>query len=117
KNQIVVVDDGSTDETPLILGAWQGYRHIEILRHPQNRGKGAAIRTGLEKARGRFTIIQDADLEYDPQDYSRLLESLLSGKADVAYGSRYLRNNSVSHPPWSLFRLGVVCLNLCVRFW
>src|SRR5260370_2297737 len=117
QKQMIVVDDGSTDQTQLILEQWHGHPGMEILRHPHNRGKGAAIRTGLEHARGRFTIIQDADLEYDPQEYPRLLEPLLTGKADVVYGSRYLRKNSSFHPPWSLFRLGVVFLNLCVRFW
>jgi dolichol-phosphate mannosyltransferase len=117
QKQIIVMDDGSTDQTPLILERWQAHQQVEILRHPHNRGKGAAIRTALAKARARFTIIQDADLEYDPQDYSRLLEPLLTGRADVVYGSRYVRKDSSCHPPWSLFRLGVVLLNLCVRFW
>jgi glycosyltransferase involved in cell wall biosynthesis len=117
QKHIIVVDDGSSDQTSRILEAWQGHPQVQLVRHSQNRGKGAAIRTGLENARGRFTIIQDADLEYDPQDYSRLLEPLLTGKADVVYGSRYLRKNASFHPPWSLFRLGVVFLNLCVRIW
>ncbi|MGA2254545.1 MAG: glycosyltransferase family 2 protein [Thermoguttaceae bacterium] len=67
---------------------------IEILGHASNQGKGAAIRTGLKRARGRFTIIQDADLEYDPADYALLVEPLLAGAADVVYGSRYMKRAS-----------------------
>lgn len=88
--EIMVVDDGSADRTAEVLKQWQGHRQVVILRHSGNRGKGAAIRTGLEHARGRLTLIQDADLEYDPADYPRLLEPLLSGQADVVYGSRRL---------------------------
>jgi glycosyltransferase involved in cell wall biosynthesis len=86
--QIVVVDDGSTDGTGQKLELWSDC--VTVLRHLRNLGKGAAIRTGLERARGVYTIIQDADLEYDPGEYERLLEPLLAGEADVVYGSRYL---------------------------
>ncbi len=89
EKQIIVVDDASTDATPDILTAWKD--RCTLLRHPQNRGKGAAIRTGLAAATGRYTIVQDADLEYDPGDYPQLIEPLLACKADVVYGSRYLR--------------------------
>jgi len=88
--EIIVVDDGSTDRTAEVLEKWEGHPQVVLLQHTANRGKGAAIRTGLEHARGRFTLIQDADLEYDPADYARLLEPLLSGKADAVYGSRRL---------------------------
>ncbi len=84
--QIIVVDDASTDATADILAGWD----CQVIRHPANRGKGAAIRTGLAHAVGEFTIVQDADLEYDPRDYPKLIEPLLLG-ADVVYGSRYLR--------------------------
>src|SRR5437764_5706663 len=65
-------------------------KFIRLLRHSHNRGKGAAIRTAVEHARGDFTLIQDADLEYDPAEYGRLLKPLLEGRADVVFGSRFL---------------------------
>jgi hypothetical protein len=92
EKQIIVVDDASTDATGEILAGWEG--RCELLRHPHNRGKGAAIRTGLAAALGLYTIVQDADLEYDPRDYPKLIEPLLAGEADVVYGSRYLRVGS-----------------------
>jgi glycosyltransferase involved in cell wall biosynthesis len=113
--QIVVVDDGSRDGTSDVLARWEDHPGVEILRHNHNRGKGMAIRTGLEQARGRFTIIQDADLEYDPQDYPRLLDPLLRGDAQVVYGSRYLGPQTHSSKGRRLFRSGVSLLNLCVR--
>lgn len=113
--EVVVVDDGSSDGTVEILEAWEGHPHVGLLQHSKNRGKGAAIRTGLEHARGRFVIIQDGDLEYDPQDYPLLIEPLLSGEARVVYGSRYLRRAEGPRQPWRLFRLGVSVLNVCVR--
>jgi dolichol-phosphate mannosyltransferase len=114
--QLVVIDDGSQDGTADELRRWAGRPDVEIMRHAVNRGKGAAIRTGLELARGRFTIIQDADLEYDPREYDRLLEPLLDGDAEVVYGSRYLdpRKEALEGNP--LFRSGVSFLNLCVRW-
>lgn len=73
------------------------------------------MRTGPEQVQGRFTIIQDSDLEYDPQHYPRLIEPLLSGEAQVVYGSRYLRPKAGSRQRWNLFRCGVAMLNLCAR--
>jgi dolichol-phosphate mannosyltransferase len=112
--QVILVDDGSTDGTSELLQQWADHPDVVLLRHSHNRGKGAAIRTGLAHARGRFTLVQDADLEYDPRDYPRLLEPLLHGRADIVYGSRYLRPSSGSRACGRLFRYGVALLNLAV---
>jgi glycosyltransferase involved in cell wall biosynthesis len=111
--EILVVDDGSTDATPAILTKWAGVPGVAVFQHSQNRGKGAAIHTGLAHARGKFTIIQDADMEYDPRDIPHVLAPLLHGEADVAYGSRYAAPDKSL--PWSKFRIAVVLLNTLVR--
>jgi dolichol-phosphate mannosyltransferase len=86
--EIVIVDDGSTDGTREKLLALPAADHVTLLFHEKNCGKGAAIRTGLGYARGEYILIQDSDLEYDPQDYSALLRPLQEGKANVVYGVR-----------------------------
>jgi len=90
EKEIVVVDDGSTDGTRDILREEETRGDLRVVYHPQNRGKGAAIRTGLQHATGDVILIQDADLEYDPRDYPRLLQPILEGHAEVVYGSRFL---------------------------
>jgi glycosyltransferase involved in cell wall biosynthesis len=90
-DQIVAVDDASTDDTVARLEALaERMPHLEIHRHATNRGKGAALRTAFEHASGDVLIVQDADLEYDPSDYESLLVPLLDGRADVVFGSRFL---------------------------
>ena len=86
--EVIVVDDGSTDGTDKILAA-VGDSTVRVITHPRNRGKGAAVRTGMEVIRGDLVIIQDADLEYDPDDWLRLLDPILRGKGLVVYGSRF----------------------------
>ena len=86
--QVIVVDDGSSDGSDKVLRAIEDST-IRVIRHERNQGKGAAIRTGLAQARGDLLLIQDADLEYDPQDWPKLLRPILDGKARVVYGSRF----------------------------
>jgi glycosyltransferase involved in cell wall biosynthesis len=87
--EIIVVDDSSRDGTREILTRQPPGWVNQIVYHSANRGKGAALRTGLQRATGDFVIVQDADLEYDPKEYPQLLEPLLAGKADVVIGSRF----------------------------
>jgi SAM-dependent methyltransferase len=91
ERELVIVDDCSTDGTFGILQRLaDAFPQIRLHRHPKNRGKGAAVRTAIENATGDFSLIQDADLEYDPSEYPRLLKPLLAGHADAVFGSRYL---------------------------
>lgn len=90
EKEIIVVDDGSKDETVKILQKYIEPKVDKVVFKEKNAGKGAAIKTGVEHVTGDLTIIQDADLEYDPQEYTRLLKPILDGKADVVYGSRFM---------------------------
>src|SRR5512141_41275 len=89
--ELIIVDDRSTDGTWDILQRLAAAEpSIRLLRHEGNRGKGAALRTAIGHAGGDFSIVQDADLEYDPAEYPSLLKPLLDGHADAVFGSRYL---------------------------
>jgi len=89
--ELICVDDGSSDGSQEILAALANqHPQVRVLRQPRNLGKGAALRHGISEATGDFVLIQDADLEYDPADYPKLLEPLLAGTADVVYGSRFV---------------------------
>jgi glycosyltransferase involved in cell wall biosynthesis len=90
-DEIVIVDDGSTDGTRELLHELASkYPITNLIMHQHNQGKGAAVRTGIQAARGELILIQDADLEYDPRDYPSLLKPIEEGVADVVYGSRFL---------------------------
>jgi glycosyltransferase involved in cell wall biosynthesis len=89
-NEIVIVDDGSTDGTRPLLAELDGNDKVRVILHEHNKGKGAAVVTGFGAARGDILLIQDADLEYDPRDYPKILQPIEEGIADVVYGSRFL---------------------------
>jgi glycosyltransferase involved in cell wall biosynthesis len=110
ERELIIVDDCSSDASPRIMAAMAGQaavhpsarpfdRPIRVERHQVNQGKGAALRTGFALARGDLVLIQDADLEYDPEDYGKLLKPVLKGKAEVVYGSRFTgeRRNMFFH--------------------
>ena len=88
--EIIIVDDASSDGTREVLGEFKNREGITVLFHEKNQGKGAALRTAFQQVKGDIVIIQDADLEYDPQEYGKLIKPILDGKADAVYGSRFL---------------------------
>ncbi len=99
--EILLVNDGSTDgSTALIDRLAASHSEIRAIHQPRNQGKGFAIRTGMAQASGQFIVVQDADLEYDPEDFRWLLQPLVAGEADVAYGTRYGHCDRQVSPWW-----------------
>lgn len=96
EKEIILVNDGSSDGTPGLLKEVSAINNCRVLHHETNKGKGAAIMTGLNAAQGDLVLIQDADLEYDPQDYPALLKPFEDSQVQVVYGSRILKRNSRS---------------------
>jgi glycosyltransferase involved in cell wall biosynthesis len=88
--EIIIVDDASTDGTRELLAQYEAARDVHVIFKPQNEGKGAALRTAFRRASGDVIVVQDADLEYDPRDILPLVRPIVTGQADVVYGSRYL---------------------------
>jgi glycosyltransferase involved in cell wall biosynthesis len=88
--EVVLVDDGSSDGSGKVLDGLAALPDVRVFHHERNQGKGAALKTGFQQARGQIVVVQDADLEYDPADYPRLLRPFFDARADVVYGSRFL---------------------------
>lgn len=98
--EIIVVDDGSSDGTRDKLASLPPADDVRVVLHNENRGKGAALRTGFELATGTAVIVQDADLEYDPDDFRFLIQPIIEGQADVVYGTRYGHHDRPVPPLW-----------------
>jgi dolichol-phosphate hexosyltransferase len=92
--ELIIVDDGSTDGTRELLENRTGLKNVQVLHHDRNRGKGAALRTGLTHARGEYCTVMDADLEYDPSNFSSLVKPILAGEADAVFGVRGFQAHS-----------------------
>ena len=109
-DEIIVVDDGSTDGTWKLLQELKGKYHLQTFQHERNRGKGAAVHTAIQHATQDILLIQDADLEYNPRDYPRLLEPIEEGRADVVYGSRFLSDTGQSGIFWNILANRILTL-------
>ncbi|MBZ5639397.1 MAG: glycosyltransferase family 2 protein [Acidobacteriia bacterium] len=121
EREVIVVDDASTDATAARLADFRAEPRVRAFRQEANRGKGAALRRGFEESLGDLVVVQDADLEYDPCEYPKLLAPILEGKADVVYGSRFMGGDahrvlffwhSVGNRALTLFSNALTNLNL-----
>ncbi|MBA61730.1 MAG: glycosyl transferase [Planctomycetaceae bacterium] len=100
--EMVLVDDGSTDGTRELLDKMKDDEDLTIVCHVQNKGKGAAVRTGFQQATGDVIVIQDADLEYDPGEFRYLLQPIIEDRADIVYGSRFQIKEKADSPAWHM---------------
>ncbi|WDI40190.1 glycosyltransferase family 2 protein [Bremerella sp. P1] len=117
RTEIAIVDDGSTDGTRSVLARLAHFCDLKIFYHPNNQGKGAAIRTALPEVTGDVVVIQDADMEYNPQDLVQVIRPIVTGEADVAYGSRFLAHNGTSKETSWIRQLGnqtLTCISNCL---
>jgi glycosyltransferase involved in cell wall biosynthesis len=106
--ELIIVDDGSKDRTvEIIRKLKKKYKYIRFIGHKKNKGKGGAIKTAIKHATGQIMIVQDADLEYDPQDYFKCILPILKGKAKVIYGSRRLEKRNKQHSHFSFYLGGM----------
>ncbi|WP_145264075.1 glycosyltransferase family 2 protein [Planctomycetes bacterium Pan216] len=108
--EIILVDDCSTDGTTDILKEMEGQPDIKLAFHSKNQGKGAGLRTAFGMASGDVVIVQDADLEYDPNEYPRLIQPIVDGRADVVYGSRFIGDVTRIHLFWHRVANGILTL-------
>lgn len=113
--EIIVIDDGSTDSTPEILREFETKQGFTVLRHDGNRGKGRAIRSALDIAQGDIVVIQDADLEYDPQDFVKMIKPLAAGHTRAVFGSRRLNGDNTQHSGFEYY-LGGLLLTYMARW-
>jgi glycosyltransferase involved in cell wall biosynthesis len=113
--QIIIVDDGSTDGTRELLKQWDGAPDLTIVMHETNQGKGSALRTGFSHAKGDAVIVQDADLEYDPAEFEKLVQPIIEDEADVVFGSRFAGDNQRVLYFWhSVGNKLLTCLSNCM---
>lgn len=113
--ELVIVDDGSTDGVREMLEQMRDEPDLHVVFHDRNQGKGAAIRTGFAEATGDVVVVQDADLEYDPRDFRRLLQPILDGTSDVVYGSRFHGPDRQVAPLWHLAANKLITNMFCIR--